>query len=284
MRVVHIGFPKTGTKFLQKSVFPRLAHGTYAYIGTSAQLFEPLIHRDDTVFDAPDMRSRLAAASNGYANVLFSYEPLTGEPLTGFVNRTMIANRLREIGFDRIIVTIRNQFDILESAYKEYVRNGGLSRFEDYVRFDGPTRRSLDPVYFDYFSIYRLYAELFGKANVLVLQYENIGDTGFLAALSAFLGIGPIEGVDYSTAVNPSLSRGKTEALRIINHLIVPARLITKRVSSSFFHRQLARLPARNGSGSFLDATTRGRVADFFRDSNERLRTETGIALATSYP
>jgi hypothetical protein len=283
MRVVHIGFPKTGTKFLQKNVFPRLPPG-FAYCEPATDLFEPLIHCDDTVFDAAGTRLSLAEAWNGHANALFSYEPLTGEPLAGFVNRTVIANRLQQAGFDRIIITIRNQFDILESAYKQYVRTGGLLRFEEYVRFDGPMRRCLDPTYFDYHAIYRLYADLFGRANVLVLQYENLGAAAFLDALSAFLEIGPIERVDHATAVNPSLSRAKTQALRIVNHLVVPARLVSKRISPSFFHRHLERLPALNGSGSFLDATMRGLVADFYRSSNERLRTEAGIALAGSYP
>lgn len=283
MRVVHIGFPKTGTKFLQKRVFPRLPC-KIMYCEAAADFFEDLMHRDDTVFDISGLRRRLARACDGRDSVLFSYEPLTGEPLDGFVNRTVIANRLKLLPFDKVVITIRNQFDVLESAYKQYVKSGGLLRFQEYVHFDGPSRRCLDPAYFDYDSIYRLYADLFGRANVLVLQYENLGDVAFLDALSAFLEIGPIEGIDYGTAVNPSLSHAKTKVLRIVNHLIVPARLVTKRISPSFFYRQLARLPARNGSRSFLDTTMRGVVADFYRASNERLRKEAGIALAASYP
>jgi hypothetical protein len=183
-----------------------------------------------------------------------------------------------------VIITIRNQFDVLESTYKEYVRGGGLLRFEEYVRFDGPLRRCMDPAYFDYYPIYRLYADLFGRSSVLVLQYEDLGSAVFLEALSSFLEIGLIDAVEPGVAVNPSLSRAKTKALRVINHLIVPARLVSKRVSPSFFHRQLARLPTLNGRGSFLDAAMRGVTANFYRSSNERLRKEAGIPLASSYP
>jgi hypothetical protein len=283
MKAVHIGFPKTGTKFLQAQVFPRLPQ-EITYLSASAPLFEELIHCDDTVLDVAALERRLAQACNGHENVLLSYEPLTGEPLAGFVNRTIIANRLRRLGFDKIIITIRNQFDLLESAYKQYVRSGGLLRFEEYVRFDGPSRHALNAAYFAYNPIYSLYAELFGRANVLVLQYENLGSSAFLGALSAFLEIGSIAGVDAAVPVNRSLSSTKTKTLRIINHLITPAHLISRRLSASFFYRQLVRFPGLNDTKSFLDARMRCVVADFYRESNDRLRKEAGITLASNYP
>ena len=78
---------------------------------------------DDTIFDADNLAARLEQACSGRRHALFSYEPLTGlEYRSAFVNRTLIATRLRRLGFERVIITIRNQFDVLESAYKQYVR------------------------------------------------------------------------------------------------------------------------------------------------------------------
>jgi hypothetical protein len=111
-----------------------------------------------------------------------------------------------------------------------------------------------------------------------------VGRAEFLDALSTFLRVGPIAGIDFATAINPSLSNSKTRALRIINHLVVPARLMSKRISAAYFHRQLAKVPAFNGSKSFLDAATREAVANIYRESNQLLRKEAGISLAPIYP
>lgn len=289
MKVAHIGFPKTATTFLQGKVFPRLAD-EFAYIGKEAcaSLFAPMMDHDDTVLDRGDLLSGIECASSGSRNALFSYEALTGlHYRSAFVNRSLIARRLRELGFEKIIITIRNQFDALESAYKQYVKSGGVLKFDEYVCFDTVKQRFLYPEYFAYYPIYRLYADLFGRANVLILQYEHLGRASFIEDLAGFLQIEPFE-VDIGDPINSSLSCAKTKILRVINHMTYnsyrPSHLISKSISTSFFYRQLSRLPLLNQRRSLLDPKTRGVVADFYRESNERLRKDAGVPLASSYP
>jgi len=290
MRVVHIGFPKTASTFLQASVFTQLPDD-FAYFDSraSAPYFDPVIDFDDTIFDLSDHRLRLARAWGASRHALFSYEPLTGAHYrSGFVNRTLIARRLEALGFDRAIITIRNQFDALESAYKQYIKSGGILKFDEYVNFDGSGRRYLYPEYFDYCSIYRLYAETFGRENVLVLQCERLSDASFFAELGEFLDVElpPFTGAD---RVNVSLSYAKTKVLRIVNHLTCsshqPSHLISRRISTSFVHRQLARLPLlESRKKSFLTGEKRAVVAAFYSASNRRLSSESGISLAPDYP
>lgn len=288
MKVVHIGFPKTATTFLQRSVFPRLpARFRYFDEHTSAAFFAPLINEDDTIFDAGALQQRIAAAW-GNESTLFSYEPLTGlHHQTGFVNRTLIAQRLRRFGFERAIITIRNQFDVLESAYKEYVKNGGVLRFTDYVVFAPGRTRYLYPQYYDYEPIYRLYADTFGKSNVLVLQYERLGEASFVRELCGFLGVDEIS-VEKGERVNRSLSTTKTKALRVINHFTYnsyrPSHLISRRISTGLFHGLLTKLPLLNGGESCLDQPTRAAIAAFYHESNARFARDAGIALSSEYP
>lgn len=289
MKVVHIGFPKTATTFLQKVVFPALPTD-FAYFDKerSAPFFAPLMNYDDSIFDQGGQKREIERAWSVQRHCLFSYEPLTGAHYRcAFFNRTPIAKRLKALGFDRAIITIRNQFDALESAYKQYVKSGGVLRFDEYVTFDSDRPKYLYPEYFDYHAIYRLYAETFGEPNLLILQYENLRDRSFVGTLCDFLQVAPFE-IALERLVNTSLSCEKTRILRIINHLTYnsfrPSHLISKRISSSFFHRRLAALPFPNGRKSFLTVDKRNAIASFYGESNRRLRKEAGIALAPEYP
>ncbi len=165
MKAIHIGFPKTATTFLQTTVFPRLTGRGFAYVprGASTRLFAPLIDDDDTIFDPDAMADRVREHASDAPNALFSYEALTGEHFrSGFVNRTQIARRLRREGFERVLITIRNQFDVLESAYRQHVQSGGVLRFRDYASLDPGKPMYLHTRYFDYDLTYDLYATIFG--------------------------------------------------------------------------------------------------------------------------
>ena len=289
MKVVHIGFPKTATSFLQKTIFPQLSRDfKYFNNEASSALFPPLTNYDDTIFDSKGLRQQFVRACKGHRKALFSYELLTGlHHQTGFVNRTLIAKRLRELGFERVIITIRNQFDALESTYKQYVESGGVLEFDDYISFDLNKPRYLYPEYFDYYSIYRLYAEKFGQPNVLVLQYENLQNASFLDDIFSFLDIKPFD-VNFGDAINPSLSYQKTRILRLINHMTYnsfrPSHLISKRISTAFFYRRLSRIPFLNGRKTFLNPHKRKLIASFYRESNEKLQKNAGITLSSDYP
>lgn len=289
MRVVHIGFPKTATTFLQTSVFPQLPQGfNYPDNKTTEAFFRPIADHDDTIFDWEDSARRLAGVSQTHEHCLFSYEPLTGAHYrSAFVNRTLIARRLRQIGFDRVIITIRNQFDALESAYKQYVKSGGVLRFDDYVQFDPDKPRYLYPEYFDYLRIFRLYSETFGRDNVLILQHERLREPSFGKDLARFLAIEHFA-IDVQAKINPSLSRDKTAILRVLNHLTYssfqPSHLISKKISTAFFHRQLAALPMLNAAKSFFDTSKRTVIANYYERANQVLQDEACIVLAPQYP
>lgn len=289
MRTIHIGFPKTATTFLQERVFPRLADQLlYVGRGESATLLEPLIAYDDSVFDADGVRRQIERVFARGAKTLCSYEPLTGlHYQSAFANRTQIARRLREVGFDRAIITVRNQFDALESAYKQYVKSGGTLQFDDYITFDSSRQRYLYPEYFEYFSIYRLYAEIFGPENVLILQYEQLGSRAFVRELCRFLEEAPFD-IEQARPVNSSLSCSKTRILRVLNHFTYsayqPSHLISRRISTDFCHRLLRRLPLLNARQSFLEPGMRAAIAEFYRESNQALQRSAGITLAPEYP
>jgi hypothetical protein len=289
MKVVHIGFPKTGSTFLQKSLFPQFSKDVECIDqDTSSTLFMPVMNYDDTVFDIDRVRERFQRVWKDTRKVLFSSEPLTGlHHQSAFVNRTLIANRLRAIGFDRVIISIRNQYDILESAYKQYIKSGGVLKFDQYISFDTERPGYLYPEYFRYDLIYELYAGDFGKSNVLILQYEDMQQTSYINDLSTFLSVAPIK-TEPLDRINPSLSNSKSRILRLINHTTYnsfrPSHLISKRFSTAFFYRQLAKLPFMNDGRSFLGPQARSSVDAFYGESNRALEKSAGIRLSGDYP
>lgn len=289
MRVIHIGFPKTATTFLQTHWFSQLPE-RFGYRGGAdcADIFRPVTDYDDTIFSLDEVARSISAATGGLASILLSYEPLTGAHYRlAFVNRSIIARRLRALGFDRVIITIRNQFDALESAYKQYIKSGGVLRFHDYVNFDANRTSYLYPQYFDYSSIFNLYADSFGVQNVLVLQYEQLGSSTFSGDLSRFLEIRPVE-TESTDTVNRSLSRRNTVFLRWLNHLTYsdyhPSHLLSRRISSSLMHRLLSAIPQMGARQSFLDQNTRERIEACFGESNRRLQVAAQITLTRDYP
>jgi hypothetical protein len=290
VKAVHIGFPKTATKFLQASVFTRLASRAFAYVplDQSARLFASLIDDDDSIYDSATTTVRVLECAGESETVLFSHEALTGHHYRcGFVNRSQIARRLKQVGFDRVLITIRNQFDALESAYKQYLASGGVLKFRDYIALDVSTTRYFDPRYFDYHLIYDLYASTFGPSNVLVLQYERLREPAFLDALTGFLCASSIA-VEWDVPVNESLSFEKMAFLRLCNRFtyssLMPSSLLSKRVSTGAVHRLLSRLPFGNRDRSFQDVGTRASVARFYADSNRRLADAACLTLTSAYP
>lgn len=289
MKVVHIGFPKTATTFLQTRVFPRLPD-SFRYLGRDrcAAFFRPVTDYDDTIFDVDRAARWLSSALQGAPDALVSYEPLTGAHYrSAFVNRTLIAHRLRLLGFDRVIISIRNQPEALESAYKEYIRHGGVLKFADYFWFDESRTPYFYPQYFAYSSIYRLYAEIFGTDNVLILQCEKLRTLEFQQDLCRFLKI-PRFSVDASTVVNRSLSRRKTAILRWLNHLTYndfqPSHPLSRKISTAFFCRCLASLPVLNDADTLVDPKTRGMITDYYIATNTELQDQARIVLAPEYP
>jgi len=100
----------------------------------------------------------------------------------GFITKEM-ANRLKLVFPDaKIILFIRNQIDILASAYLQYVKSGGnygINRFfysEKYYGKEANRLILLDTDYFLYDKVFEYYFNLFGTENVHIFLYEDLAE------------------------------------------------------------------------------------------------------------
>ena len=107
--ICHIGFPKTGTSYLQKDIFPIVKNINYVESGKILPLLHQLIETDDSYYNESKVRAELNRVHHSNLSMLFSYEALCGHHInTEFPNRSQIARRLKAAGVNKIIITVRN--------------------------------------------------------------------------------------------------------------------------------------------------------------------------------
>jgi hypothetical protein len=131
--LVHIGYHKTGTTWLQRYVFGSSEAGFSQVAG--AQRF---IAVNAFGFRAGrirrEMERRVNKAQVQRLVPVLSSERLSGEPHFGGYDSEIIADRLAAVFPDaRILVVIREQTSMFLSIYKEYIRRGGAASLKQYL-------------------------------------------------------------------------------------------------------------------------------------------------------
>lgn len=211
--LIHIGYHKTGTTWLQKHVFPNEGAGCSFVAGY--KLLQPtFVTVNPFDFDSEAARKkfeqRIREVEARDLVPVLSHERLSGSPYAGGYDSGATADRLAATFPDaRILVVIREQAGMIGSVYKQYLRWGGAASFGQYVTPPSGTARM--PVFrFDFLEYHRLigyYQNLFGASNVLTLPYELLRAQPevFLARVGEFLGIPNVLPRDVRTNVSPSI-------------------------------------------------------------------------------
>lgn len=192
---IHIGFHKTASTFLQEAFFSKVP--TINFIGNSSTHHCPelqkLIYASSSEWD-DGMRLR-QLLQEGSCNII-SHEGLSGGALWvgggGQAINERTAQRLKDVFPEaRILVVIREQFSMLRSLYWQYVWERGILGFNAFLRRTLNDNTFLDCRHLCYDRSIRMYGELFGEENVLVLPYEALTlDAGeFVSDISTFFGL-----------------------------------------------------------------------------------------------
>lgn len=292
-RIVHIGFPKTATTFLQKGVFPFLENTRYVDFRDCEKVFDEVVFLDDFDFDIQHTKSKLEEYYDSRTS-LFSLESLVGAPfiLKG-ANRSQIPRRLKILGINKIIITLRKQTDIVDSMYRQYIYQGGTVKFADFLNLDKKRSLYARPFNIDYLKYDQLvkeYQTLFGKENVLVVPHESLKKNAsqFLNQLSNF-----ICNHDFSIKLeklqNESLSNLSTNLLRIINHFAFSGMKPNNLVWNGFSTRIIKKIfqvildpyffSFFSNKNSYLNPDQSAKLKKYFLNSNKRLTELTDLEL-----
>jgi hypothetical protein len=291
--VLHIGYHKTATTWLQKVVFPVLP-GLHTGVGTAA-LVEQFVTVDPFRFDPLGTRRRLLHGVPADRILMISSERLSGHPDSAGFDSRVLADRLHQVFPDaKIIVTIRRQPDMVLACYTEYVRAGGAESLGRFLQPPRGTHRRLphfDLRYLEYHHLLDHYRTLFGEDRVLVLAYEQLLESAehYIARLVDFVGTEGPERLDRSK-VNASLSP-VTLGLKRRTNLIVsrdainPIGLIDHsglaNLVSRQYNRMDRRLPAvvRHLGTARMTKRVESACRERFAESNRLTMEMTGLPL-----
>ena len=209
--LLHIGWHKTATTWLQREVFsPGLGgfsalapldaegRGDPMFLG-GAFLPGPGLRADwggrlasPFDFDAQAVRSEAQSYVRDGRTPVLSHEDLVGHMLTGGINAREVAERLHAVfPHAKILITIREQTALIHSSHGHFLRAGGvagLRRFlTTYNEYQTPI---FAPETFRFHRLTAHYQARFGARNVRVMPYEafRADPAAFLAELQAFAG------------------------------------------------------------------------------------------------
>ncbi|UCH15518.1 MAG: hypothetical protein JSV22_06025, partial [Bacteroidales bacterium] len=131
--IIHIGYPKTATSWLQKEFFPRASNLTVA---NRKHIFRKIIEPYDFIINYDEIRAWINKNYSG--KVLFSDHGFTGTNHSFGIRNYLIrenAYRLNKIFPEaKIIIFIRNQPDIIASTYLQYLKAGGTYPVSKFLR------------------------------------------------------------------------------------------------------------------------------------------------------
>lgn len=183
--LLHIGYHKTGTTYLQKRVFNSAQSG-FSRIGEPLALRAAFVEPKTSTFDPEQARGRFEAeveeAIQEDLTPVFSLERFSGNPVAGGQNPVaggrdsrVLADRLHATFPNaRVLIVIREQVDMIVSVYKMVIKRGGAQSLPQFVTPPSGVE-STSHVRFDFYEYHHLigyYREAFGSENVLVLPYE----------------------------------------------------------------------------------------------------------------
>jgi hypothetical protein len=197
--LIHIGYHKTGTNWLQRQLFSDPATG-YRWLGK-----RPVTHpvrrfvKDGSFeFDPVSVRAALepmiAEAERDELLPVISLERLSGSLVSGGHDSEQIADRLHEVFPDgRILVVVREQRSFLLTTYKGYVLQGGaasVAQFLDPPRSRGRRVPWFDEGYLEYDRLVGYYRSLFGAEQVLALPFDEFVRDGraYVTRIADFAG------------------------------------------------------------------------------------------------
>ncbi|MDW3192742.1 MAG: sulfotransferase domain-containing protein [Cytophagales bacterium] len=237
--LIHIGYQKTGSTWLQKTLFKR-----------GDKVFEPINERDSGAsnlarhfFKDPE-GNLLSPFDENLKNIkdslkwhldnnpipegkipVLSNERLAGNAHAAGFDAAQVASRLRStFPNGKVLITIRDQRSIILSIYFLYLSRGGTMSLKRYLnsRYDGK-RPHFSPNHINYLPLTRHYSKLFGKHNVKVIPLELLetNSNEFLSEIGQFVGRKlAFDQINLDEKINKTSNHFINYHFRVANHFL----------------------------------------------------------------
>lgn len=277
---IHIGLHKTGSTFLQDKVFPLFSDTTLLTrpFTCNNHAFNKLKEADDLIYKKGDILDIIKHIQNNdkKSKILLSDEAFSGEAINfQYINRTLIAHRLKEIFPNAtIIIFLRGQKNIIKSFYNQWVKGyrKGYKPIENFISvpaddynyknyiedkktgqfrnastwyFNPYSNLSLECFY--YYDLICFYKSLFPSVNVFL--YEQLRDEPrkVITRLENILNEenSELERLEVGSKSNASLDDRSLEEQMLKNRVNVLAKNNTLNRSLRFLHKAKDKLKTK---------------------------------------
>jgi hypothetical protein len=163
--LIHIGYQKAASTWLQKDVFP-----AFEDVDQPTNVNRTcLALKWNAQWDAEESRRRFGARDG--RSFLLTDENLCGDPWRRIENQRRNIQRLHELfPSGRVLVIVRRQQDAASSLYSQYVRMGGDAPLDTFI--EGDARPGYDPDHLRYDRLCRAVEEEFGAEALTVVPME----------------------------------------------------------------------------------------------------------------
>jgi hypothetical protein len=290
--LIHIGYHKTGTSYLQRHVFTDPASRFIApWTVNSGEAIQHFVLTHPERFNAAAVRSEFHSkiGDNHIGLVpVISHEDLCGYPVYGRYYGREVAERLQQTFPDaKILITTREQKSALRSLYGQYVRQGGEWRITTFLG-SGDEPPGFAPIcrldHLEYDLLAGHYAKLFGDNQILVLPYELLASNPieFQQHVHNFAGTGATASDAFEREL-AGLGALSLRLMRSLNKFLrqapdwngdwhkIPRAVRAKIKVCNIFDSLVPRSWHRNEDNR-LKALIAQRVGGYYRESNARLQ------------
>lgn len=298
--LVHIGYHKTGSTWLQDRIFCDPARGLETIADAPRhRLVEDFVRPDALSYDPQATAERysayIEAARTRDTTLVLSHERLSGYPSSGGHDRAMIADRLKATFPDAsILIVLREQRSLIRSMYSQHITDGGTESLKRFLNTPEPAlgrKPSFSLAFYEFDRLIAHYQRLFWPDRVLALPFEMLARApqAFVDRIAGFSGR-PEVALDKVQRTNEKRPLLMQQIQRPLNALfyhneLSPGALFHIRR----FHKRYARLRPLFDTISprFLESRLERRLRDaidrhvgtYFAASNARTERLTGLAL-----
>jgi len=169
----HIGYPKTGTTWMQVELFPKL---DLNYLGKRYGRFNKEKRPKHNFYGKKiNQILSLAKKAHGGGHLLVSEEGLLSD-----ADPDVVAKKIKKDTPDaKVIISIRNQSDILQSRVnhnsRRFYLHNDIKKIYNYTKKHKDIEKGSNIFkYYNYNRTYDIFVKKFGKMNVHVLVYEAL--------------------------------------------------------------------------------------------------------------
>jgi len=305
--LIHIGYPKTASTWLQQGLFKREDMGFFSpwRSGWSDPIaVDQFISIDSFSFSSQKVYNifepGLRAAQEKSLCAVLSQEMLSCNFLAqnGYWGQE-VADRLHQVFPNaKVLIIIREQKSIILSAYGQNIRNGGRQSIQQFIDKEN-FKSGYNPVFrlnvLNYNLLIEHYQALFGKNQVLVLPFELLkkDPIDYTKCILNFVDQSNklIDNDDFPVLTNANYQPFTLKIHRKINHFFpFPYRgysdsskntvwIILWKIFSLI--DQYAPKPIQEQEKGYLKSFIAERTKGMYAESNRKTKALTGIDLAS---